>query len=384
MPSRFTLPLPQPLPRPVRRRRPIVPSSLPPDVETTNTVSDTMTAVRAPIEAEDPTTPLTPERHAYNIPHILEAIVSYTDHNTRVTLLRTRKELHRLAAPYIYRHLSIGEDTGRFFGMLKGIMVGAPFQGNVPSHYVDCCRLINGMFDGQPIHCPKGLGDLPFKEAERLGFDVTFGTKDSHFEPYRTNFKRPLLEYTETLTIGTHHSCSCAIFAEYLGDLFPNIKILRVAPTNHSTPLPELCCQRRIACPKADITPCPLLTKLKPHKIVLRNVDDRGFCFPNDFLWDVKDVEVVIFLQVNDGEFSNPIRLFLCLTAHFPSIAEVKVVFMGQHEGQADNVGQRQPAGNRLVGADEVIGALNSLALGFDDPEAIYRRAGLGVELCGR
>lgn len=277
-----------------------------------------------------------------------------------MTLLRVNIEFQHLAAPSIYRHLSIDDDTGRFFGILKGSMVGTPFSGKVPSRNLDCCRSLNTISGGQPIDAPKGLDEFTRKVAERLAFDVSTGVKNSEFQPYSTNFKRRMLACTETFTVRRHHSCSCATFADCLGDLFPNLKALRVVPSNQSTRFLELCSSRSAVCPRGRVTPCPLLAKLNPRKIVLRNVGEEGFCLPNNFLWNFRKGEVVIFLPVDEGDIGIPLRLILCLTAQFPAISEVKIVFMGQNEGQTGDVDQ--VVSNPRIGAEEVVAFISAAA----------------------
>lgn len=265
-------------------------------------------------------------------------------------MLRVNRELFQLAGRQIYRCLTIDQNTidqgkgdNRFLGIMYGAMVGRHFFGRLPPDCVTFTTDFLGTLDEDVLagldHVDEmGLGI----GSDSIAMNMVFGTRllnksrTAFYNP-ETNFKRQLLAFTEVLTVSTHHSCSCAIFDGQWAKLFPNVKTLRVSPmkSEHDAfRLVPMCSPGMNPCGTGD-RPCSQLTDLNPREIVFRNVDGYGLPLPDDFIWDISpDVEVVVFLPTDTREYGGPHRLWLCLSAHFPRVAEVKIVLLGHYDGE--------------------------------------------------
>lgn len=267
------------------------------------------------VSARRPSTPsraLTPQPTAAErllaIPHLVESIAGSATRNTQVTLLRVSEVLHHAAGREVYRCLTLDQAAdNRLRWVMRGALIGSSAYGPYP---VDCATFtIEFLTPGLGRHLGKlfALDDnIPYSTpiVDAIAMEVIFGSKDFNFKPIKRNFKRALLSYTKVLTIGTHHSCSCDLFAEQWADLFPNVEVLRIAPRKSSdalgrsvafTPfnLVPTCHPGHNAC-ASSLTPCSLLTKLRPSKIVLRNMDGSAFPVPDGYVWDVPGVKSVV------------------------------------------------------------------------------------------
>ncbi|WOO77976.1 uncharacterized protein LOC62_01G001528 [Vanrija pseudolonga] len=281
------------------------------------------------------------------IPHILESIVAHSTRATQVTLLRVCHDFHRMAGKQIYRIIKINQRN--FLDMMHGALIGTGSNGNVPT---GCTEFAAEFLD---ILKPDILADLHKRflegsKVEDLAIDVVIGNKDHKYKPRVTNFKRSLFKHTEVLTVGTHHTCFCDLFRESLTTLFPNLRTLRIAPSKSERPF-------ELAHTCDSLSPCPLLTNLKPRKIVVRNLDGGGLPIPDNYIWDVPDLETfVCFIPVDQREFNDG-RIFLSLIPHFESAKSMKMVFYDKHEGPVgvDELLQRTVLGGMPVNPDIIM-----------------------------
>ncbi|KAL1408116.1 hypothetical protein Q8F55_004919 [Vanrija albida] len=294
------------------------------------------------------------------IPHILESIVAYSTRSTQVTLLRVCHVFHRMAGKKLYRviKLETGHGHTAIHQVLRGALIGTGSHGRSPS-CEQCTGSMSDLFD-TPIDDLEHHIQTTVKQylassttgltAMDLVMDVVLGGRDTpSLKPYATNFKRSLLKFTEVITVGSHHSCTCAILADHWQSLFPNVKTLRVAPSKSINPF--------VLQPTCDgDEPCPLLTRLRPRKIVLRNLDGHGIHIPSTFVWDVPSLETVVFFLPVDGRECDG-QLMFSLMPHFSSAKEIKVVFHDRHEGTipVEELVERTVLGRYPHNADNVI-----------------------------
>jgi hypothetical protein len=155
-------------------------------------------------------------------------------------------------------------------------------------------------------------------------------------EPPVTNFKLDLLEHVRVLTISTHHACDCHLYGPYARVFLPNLQIVRVASDFLRTF--ELL-------PVCDARTCKLLSNVKCHKLVLRNLDGNGLPLEEHFGQHGEPFpickELVVFLPM-DGrrlttDFDNMnrwhYRMLQGLGLCFPNAPDLKFVFYPTWEG---------------------------------------------------
>lgn len=215
------------------------------------------------------------------------------------------------------------------------------------------------------IHATAKIANETFKN---IAGDVPVGTRSWRtLKPHPTNFKRSLLANTEVLTVGTHHKCFCGLFADHWAILFPKLKTLRVSPSKSDVPfvLYQTCDGSR---------PCPLLTGVRPRKIVFRNVDGAGFVGLDRPWWNITDLEAVVcFLPVDNREYHSLHGLLQDLLKHFNEVKDIKIVFYGQHEGKlgAAEVAARSPITRSSVNPDLLISVLNAVLMNQQQKEPL-------------
>lgn len=257
-----------------------------------------------------------------------------------------------MAGKQIYRVIKINQTN--FLDVMHGALIGTLSNGNVPE---GCTEFAVEFLE---ILRPDILADLHKRflegsKVEDLAIDVVIGNKDHKYKPRVTNFKRSLFKHTQVLTVGTHHTCFCDLFRESWATLFPNLRTLRIAPSKSDRPF-------ELAHTCDSLSPCPLLTSLKPRKIVVRNLDGGGLPIPDNYIWDVPDLETLVcFLPVDQREFNDG-RIFLSLIPHFESVKEMKMVFYDQHEGPVgvDELIQRTVLGRMPVNPDVIMGLITA------------------------
>ncbi|WOO77974.1 uncharacterized protein LOC62_01G001526 [Vanrija pseudolonga] len=303
------------------------------------------------------------------IPHILEAIVGFSSRSTQVTLLTACGELHRMAGKQLYRviklDISLANPVFGFIGILGGALIGT---GSHPTTD-GCCAdsaldsmMMNVLtsFDETYTSRLRATAKIANDTSKNIAGDVPVGTRNWHtLKPYPTNFKRSLLANTEVLTLGTHHKCFCGLFTDHWATLFPKLKTLRVSPRKSDIPfvLQQTCDGSR---------PCPLLTGVRPRKIVFRNVDGDGFVGLDSPRWNIPDLEAVVcFLPVDNREYHNPFGLLQNLLKHLSEAKEIKIVFYDKHEGAlgATEVMARSAVTRESVNPDLVMSLLNAVLM---------------------
>lgn len=266
----------------------------------------------------------------------------------------------------MYRVIRLGEtdtDADGLWDVVFGVLIGSSAQTTIS----ECCstpitRAVTSLF-AKPQSNPqllKGRATALSAGAtlEDIAKDIAIGTRNrTDLKLHTTNFKRLLLANTEVLTIGSHHSCACGLIADEWATLFPNLKTLRISPSK-SDNVPFLL---KHACDKLlSDGDCPLLTSLKPRKLVLRNVDGTGFYNPRSSRWNIGGLETVVcFIPVDDREYHNG-RLFYSLMSHFNEAKDIKIVVYDRHEGKirANELRQRAALSRVPINPDVIMGIL--------------------------
>ncbi|BEI80481.1 hypothetical protein CcaverHIS002_0110100 [Cutaneotrichosporon cavernicola] len=187
--------------------------------------------------------------------HILEVIVNYADRGTRATLLRVNKTFFEIAGEALYKSLILGELDWPWM-VLRGSLINRDHtirrSIEMFRHLYRCssggkgCATVNVLskleveneitfasrLDGFRADILEHCG--PVKDTDALArgvfssFDQFLGLVDGDGDPYTTNFKTSLLQYTRVVTLNSHEPCFCGAWKPHLRALFPNVENCRL------------------------------------------------------------------------------------------------------------------------------------------------------------
>ncbi|BEI80631.1 hypothetical protein CcaverHIS002_0111600 [Cutaneotrichosporon cavernicola] len=319
-------------------------------------------------------------------PHILEAILKYSSRSTQRACLLSSRSLFESSGRVLYRNVYIGGRAGDSLELFfRGALIGTGF-GHEDMELAKCplnnghpeCKIhspndnhFNFNDDesdnsshssedetiAQPITFPVSatsttstkaktskLNDGHPNKEERDREGASVDSDKAEGVPCTTNFKLALLKHVRVLTISTHHACNCHIYGPHIKHLLPHLEVVRVASDFFKNfELLRLC----------DAEVCMLLTNVKCHKLVLRNLDGNGlplepfFCLGNGDSFPICQ-ELVVFLTMDGrrlvSDFENMTywhdRSLLELGHCFPNAPDVKIVFYPTWEGwdESDDV----------------------------------------------
>lgn len=189
---------------------------------------------------------------------IVSEILSHLSSGDLATCMRVSRLWYDEASRFLYRNVKLDQTTMPSFLYGLGTLCDD----------VEPCRatMVDGIWK-----------DCDHETAERL--DIISQPRTYY------NFKAPLLRYVQTLTLSSHHHCTCAPSGPLIHRLLCNVKLLRVVRSvcgcSNSCTINPLC----------DSAACPFLTCFA-DKYVFRNndgdcgvaassrMDRHGFLYP--------------------------------------------------------------------------------------------------------
>lgn len=170
---------------------------------------------------------------------IVSEILTHLPSSDLAVCMRVNRFWYTQASRHLYRNVTLDQKTLPSF--LRGL--GTVYDD------IDPCRatMTEGIWK-----------DCDHETAERL--EITRGPRTYY------NFKAPLLRYVQTLTLSSHHRCTCAASGPLLHRLLSNLKTLRVVRSVCGCPNS---CAINALCDSAS---CPFLNCFA-DKYVFRNND---------------------------------------------------------------------------------------------------------------
>lgn len=217
------------------------------------------------------------------LPHVVYSIAQYarTDRTTIFNLMRTNRNLYALVGPVLYDTVAVWENN--FDSFFHGA-----FNRSTDDHSAygsPICNLVDNV-TGEHVKFPEFENKAPFRTywSGRYTAGTTLPLS-----------KRELLSFVRVLTLGSHHSFSCAVWYTSFRKYVTNVEVFRIVDTPvHDGVTAPIC-----SSPDSDTgvpeTPCPIISAINPRKLVLRNLSHRSLPFPP--LWSLNsNTKEVVFI----------------------------------------------------------------------------------------